>query len=87
MMMKRRATLEEHLVLAKKVRQVNDLMTEISVIVGETFTKKHSAQAWRACNAISMLKSKLDSEYHAVITDDQFRRLGHIYYGAPDENA
>ena len=30
--------------------------------------------------AWTQLKSELDDEYHRLITDDQFKELGHIYY-------
>lgn len=35
----------------------------------------------KAQQAMSQLKSILDNDYHSVITDEQFKELGHIYYG------
>lgn len=28
----------------------------------------------------TQIKSELDSDYHRTITDEEFKRLGHIYY-------
>ena len=34
-------------------------------------------------HSIPAAKSELDNDYHELITDEQFKELGHIYYGGP----
>jgi hypothetical protein len=32
-------------------------------------------------NITNMLEQIANEDYHSIITDEQFRKLGHIYYG------
>lgn len=78
----KKLTLDEHLVLADKVRDmVNTLGTtlvdvshrygktsRVSKTIGNTLTKLKHAQA------------ALDSEYHIVATDKDFEKYGNPYY-------
>ena len=87
-MKKSSMTVEEHLELAKKVREARALMEDIAFTL-----QKHIPKGSRACKTafnilypqFDNLRSSLDHDWHELITDEQFAEYGHIYYKQPEE--
>ena len=61
--------LERHIKLAKYVRKLTEIIHTEPI-------NKHKAGV-----TLGEIKNILDSDYHNLITDLQFSKHGHIYYG------
>ena len=53
---------------------------KLSKLIKKLERKVYSNYLWE-------IKSILDSDYHNEITEEQYRELGHIYYGGDSINA
>ena len=80
----KKLTVDEHLKLASKARQLRDLLVDISMQCSRDLGKNHaSTNALRRMHrSFDTARSAMDSEWHKLINDDQFARYGHIYYGS-----
>ena len=67
--------LSHHKVLARKCKKV------LKTLQNKIITKKDLRELQPAINAIGIIRTTLDDDYHREITDAQFKKLGHIYYG------
>ncbi len=77
---KKGLTLEEHTKAAEIVHSILGLMSELRSVVGKEHCKV-SKKIHKISSSFSVsVRSKLDDEYHKVITDDEFEQYGHIYY-------
>lgn len=86
-MKRTKLTHDEHVEFAKKVRALDLMANTVMMEVSSIFGKKLGGKAWRVTQAISRLKSALDTEYHSVTSDEQFIEHGHVYYGGHDADA
>ena len=76
-------TLEDHLKWAPMIREMDSMVMDSYVELGKHHQKqgKVNALLYKMTVLMRSLKSELDDEYHKLIDDEQFYRLGHIYYG------
>ena len=80
---KRKLTHDEHLPVADVVRTMrNDMLRLLCHTVVPAFPKTHrvTRQASKVLREIEWLQNVLDTEYHIVTTDAEFKEVGHIYY-------
>ncbi len=83
--------LEDHIAMAKNLRKAEDYLLALAKQCCEHYQK--NSHVMRQLNrigaggyhgsAIAQLQCFLDSDYHGVVTDDQFDKLGHIYFHDP----
>ena len=77
-----RRTLRTHQRTAPKVQNVGDALRLLGAEIHGRYPTAHPAS--RAIvnlhNTLSKLRSALDTDFHSLISDDEARRLGNIYY-------
>ncbi len=81
--MKKRLTVQEHIVLAARLKQVrNELMRFLIADIAPAFplNSKVVTVADRTWRSVDALRSELDTEYHKVATPEEFAEHGNIYY-------
>jgi hypothetical protein len=78
----RRLTVDDHLTLAAHVRALRQAAMAISAATaGMPKTGPIRMALRRHENALSVLRSRLDTAWHQVADDDVFAEHGHVYYG------
>lgn len=73
-------TLDEHIALAHDILHAQRLLASVTTKLGK-LGKRKSNKSYKLYLALQDLKASLDTDYHALISDDEFREHGHIYYG------
>jgi len=75
-------SLNQHITVAKDVRNFDRLWSSIFFEVQDKFGKSHRAtrSLRRIHDALIQVRGALDTEYHRVATDDDYAKLGHVYY-------
>lgn len=78
-----RLSLEEHIANAEDIKNAVDLIRKVW---GRSNAFPKSSRVQKCLYAvldkkIPAIKSELDNDYHALISEDDFKELGHIYYG------
>ena len=77
-----RRTLRTHQRTAPKVQNVGNALRLLGAEIHGRYPTAHPAS--RAIvnlhNTLSKLRSALDTDFHSLISDDEARRLGNIYY-------
>jgi hypothetical protein len=73
---------EEHLELSAKLLPLVKELNEVRRIIHKNYEKKHavSQSIHRICSTLDTLREKLENEYNAVTTDEQYDKHGFIYY-------
>jgi len=87
--MKKRAaiTLEEHTLLAMSIYHIKDSIHALHAFLLDKELSGPEISQLRSMEArLDSLRSKLDSKYHALIDDETFKKLGHIYYSRGKQN-
>lgn len=71
-----------HVESARFLCRTRNILLEMCTDTGNRFGKqsKEHRRATRALKEIDELRSVLDSAYHAVISEEQFKQWGHVYY-------
>ena len=67
--------LTKHLNCAKKIKEIEKIIHNLY---------KDGPQPlpmFMLSTTLKEIKSILDDDYHSIITDKQYQKLGHIYYG------
>ena len=84
-MTKLRMTLEQHLELAPTIRNIKEELQKNYIKTANRFPKKDPVRLafCKALSSFDALQSCLDVEYHKVISDNDFRTHGHIYFVGP----
>lgn len=79
---KQKPDLDCHLAIADHLAQVNWHLFKATAIINRTLPKtgQVSIALTKMHKDYSSLKSRLDDEYHSIISDDEFKEHGHIYY-------
>lgn len=86
-MKKQPATVQTHLEIARRIREARQLLDE-AYDIAQNHYRKSSPQLSRLWALIGggkrmdMLQGCFDDEWHRTITDKEFTRYGHIYFGA-----
>ena len=72
----------QHLALGKDLSKVVETLMAVSVFVSNNYGKSSRAikRLDAARKALDSVRSELDSDYHRQITDEQFKKYGHVYY-------
>ena len=75
-------THDEHLVLARHFHALRANFREL-INGGDCFPRKRpiSTAFRKVRHALDALQNELDNEFHAVTSDEQFSKSGHVYYG------
>lgn len=78
----RSRTLEQHIDLAKDVRQFRDILDSITQKVDKMYPRNTQGvrSVYSMRDKLLKLKDVLDSDFHSIATEEQFRELGNIYY-------
>ena len=75
-------TLEDHKkhsqTLFKMLDAIEELRDDCCLHYGKSHRTSKSAQS--LVDALDRFRSKLDDEYHRTITNEEFKKHGHIYY-------
>lgn len=73
---------EDHLVFAQLFHELCSKFRDLRD-AADCFPKTHRiSDAFRTVRKrLDLLQHELDTEYHAVTSEEQFRKSGHIYYG------
>lgn len=73
---------DEHCKLAEDYRKFRSLALELCCAYSRKLGKNNptAKRLKTILNNIDTVKSQLDSHYHSVTTDEQFRAKGHVYY-------
>lgn len=76
-------THEEHVELAKLLSDINLTLQKAQSITGYKLGVTSAAykKLWKASRVYDEARSALDDAYHAVTTNEQFAKEGHVYYG------
>ena len=79
-------THDEHVVAAKKFRQVAADVTALLHTMQEHYGKAHrvNRQLDSVRSRLVDVQGTLDTEYHKVTSDSQFEKHGHVYYEAKE---
>jgi len=68
-----------------KLAKITAKIREQLHAIDDSLLTPKSRKSWKALRMARLkfdaLRSELDYDYHSVITDKQFKELGHIYYG------
>jgi DNA-binding CsgD family transcriptional regulator len=74
----------QHLSLGKDISKVVETLMAVTIFVGNNYGKSSRAikRLDVARKALDSVRSELDSDYHRQITDEQFKKYGHVYYRA-----
>ena len=80
---KKEMTHEEHVELAKLLSSINTTLQQAQVITGNKLGVSSAAykKLWKTSRVYDEARSALDDAYHAVTTNEQFAKEGHVYYG------
>ena len=63
-------TLDQHKQCAKAVKRIKSILRKIN------YKGQFDVQRY-----FLFLEGILDDDYHSIISEEQFKKLGHIYYG------
>ena len=76
-------THEEHLELSRVLSSVVPAIQEAQSIVGNKlgFSTRAYKKLHRTLVEYNSARSELDDAYHAVTSNEQFTKEGHVYYG------
>jgi D-serine dehydratase len=79
---KNRMTLEDHLELSEKIRNLNKQVNDIQTYLAKKFKLQSKTYnlIGQILQRVTKLKSLLDSEYHNDTTDEIAESFGNIYY-------
>ena len=90
-MRKKPIPLETHLKIADDLAVASVHLDKAYKKLTDHYSKTHPVMKqfyrilpWWMDGAWSKLKSRLDNDYHRLITDDEFKTHGHIYYNLED---
>ena len=74
----------QHLTLGKDISKVVETLRAVDIFVSNNYGKTSRAikRLETALKALDSVRSELDSDYHRQITDEQFKKYGHVYYEA-----
>jgi hypothetical protein len=80
---KKEMTHEEHVELAQLLGNISLTLQKAQVIAGNKLGVTSTAykKLWKTSRLYDEARSELDDAYHAVTTDEQFAKAGHVYYG------
>tara|TARA_R110000764_G_scaffold205984_1_gene291294 strand:+ start:315 stop:566 length:252 start_codon:yes stop_codon:yes gene_type:complete len=81
--MKNGLTLSQHQETAQELKEAIRLL-RLVFIRGNAFPKSHKSNRILIKilhNDLPAIRTILDDEYHKIISDDEFKELGNIYYG------
>jgi len=80
---KKEMTHEEHVELAQLLSSMSLTLQKAQAITGNKLGVSSSAykKLWKTSRVYDEARSALDDAYHAVTTDEQFAKQGHVYYG------
>ena len=74
-------TLEQHTLLAMSIHHIKDCVHALHTFLLDKESSLPEISQLRSVEArLDSLRSKLDNKYHALIDDETFKNLGHIYY-------
>jgi len=74
-------SLEEHKEIAASMANIrSELMWIFKKMQPIAVTGKVSKTCHKTLNQIDELRHQLDNAFHAIISDEMFENLGHIYY-------
>jgi hypothetical protein len=78
----KKMTVEEHVKLAEFIRNTfNELQkTHIDVSYRYGKTSKITKKLGTVLDKLNGAKSELDNAYHAIATNEDFDKYGHVYY-------
>lgn len=71
--------LDEHLMVAEHIRIAREHLYAAALICNGRFRQTTTVLLYRLAQ-MEALRSKLDEEYHGVVSYEQFKAHGHIYY-------
>jgi hypothetical protein len=80
-------THEEHLELSRVLSNVVRALEQAQSTVGNRlgFSTRAYKKLHRTLVEYNAARSELDNAYHAVTTDAEFYKEGHVYYGGRNE--
>jgi len=75
-------TFDEHLTFATILRQTDDNFVKLYWAINERYGKSShlGKKAISALEKLNTIKCELDTEYHKVCSDENFKKYGHIYF-------
>ncbi len=74
---------DQHLVFAQHFHELRAKLRDLRD-AADHFPKNHRiSNAFRKVRQrLDVLQHEMDNEYHAVTTNEQFGKAGHVYYGS-----